>query len=66
MSSRAEAFEHWIRTSFVQINTELENLLSAAGGGPWSLDHYLRIEVDACSARHLLQLTNALLRRIQP
>ena len=26
MSSRAEAFEHWIRTSFVQMNTELENL----------------------------------------
>jgi hypothetical protein len=26
MSSKAEAFEHWIRTSFVQINTELENL----------------------------------------
>jgi hypothetical protein len=25
MSSRAEAFEHWIRTSFVQMNTELEN-----------------------------------------
>src|SRR5580704_14942050 len=26
MSRRAEAFEHWIRTSFVQMNTELENL----------------------------------------
>jgi hypothetical protein len=25
MSSRAEAFEHWIRTSFVEMNTELEN-----------------------------------------
>jgi hypothetical protein len=29
MSSRADAFEHWIRTSFVQINTELENLYFA-------------------------------------
>ena len=29
MSDRAEAFEHWIRTSFVQINTELENLYFA-------------------------------------
>ena len=26
MSSKAEAFEHWIRTSFVEMNTELENL----------------------------------------
>jgi Domain of unknown function (DUF1864) len=29
MSSRAEAFEHWIRTSFVQMNTELENMYFA-------------------------------------
>ncbi|HXA35330.1 MAG TPA: monodechloroaminopyrrolnitrin synthase PrnB family protein [Steroidobacteraceae bacterium] len=29
LSSRAEAFEHWIRTSFVQMNTELENLYFA-------------------------------------
>ena len=29
MSSRAEAFERWIRTSFVQMNTELENLYFA-------------------------------------
>jgi hypothetical protein len=29
MSNRADAFEHWIRTSFVQINTELENLYFA-------------------------------------
>jgi hypothetical protein len=29
MTSRAEAFEHWIRTSFVQMNTELENLYFA-------------------------------------
>src|SRR5258707_542721 len=29
MSKRAEAFEHWIRTSFVQMNTELENLYFA-------------------------------------
>jgi hypothetical protein len=29
MSSRARAFEHWIRTSFVQMNTELENLYFA-------------------------------------
>lgn len=29
MSSRAVAFEHWIRTSFVQMNTELENLYFA-------------------------------------
>jgi hypothetical protein len=29
MSSRAEAFEHWVRTSFVQMNTELENLYFA-------------------------------------
>ena len=35
MSNRAEAFEHWIRTSFVQMNTELENLYFAkAGLGP--------------------------------
>jgi hypothetical protein len=27
--SRAEAFEHWIRTSFVQMNTELENMYFA-------------------------------------
>ena len=27
--NRAEAFEHWIRTSFVQMNTELENLYFA-------------------------------------
>ena len=30
MSRRAEAFEHWIRTSFVQLNTELENLYFAS------------------------------------
>lgn len=29
MSSRAEAFDHWIRTSFVQMNTELEDLYFA-------------------------------------
>jgi hypothetical protein len=29
MSNRAEAFEDWIRTSFVQMNTELENLYFA-------------------------------------
>src|ERR1700680_935227 len=29
MSSKAEAFEGWIRTSFVQMNTELENLYFA-------------------------------------
>ncbi|MDP8986110.1 MAG: DUF1864 family protein [Pseudomonadota bacterium] len=29
MSTRAEAFERWIRTSFVQMNTELENLYFA-------------------------------------
>jgi hypothetical protein len=29
MSARADAFEHWIRTSFVQMNTELENLYFA-------------------------------------
>jgi hypothetical protein len=29
MSSRAEAFDHWIRTSFVQMNTALENLYFA-------------------------------------
>src|ERR1700728_3840201 len=29
MSRRAAAFEHWIRTSFVQMNTELENLYFA-------------------------------------
>jgi hypothetical protein len=29
MSQRAEAFDHWIRTSFVQMNTELENLYFA-------------------------------------
>ena len=30
MSSRAEAFEGWIRTSFVEMNTELENLYFAS------------------------------------
>ncbi len=29
MMSRADAFEHWIRTSFVQMNTELENIYFA-------------------------------------
>src|SRR5271170_4498366 len=29
LMNRAEAFEHWIRTSFVQMNTELENLYFA-------------------------------------
>ncbi len=29
MSGKAEAFERWIRTSFVQMNTELENLYFA-------------------------------------
>ncbi|HEX4269364.1 MAG TPA: monodechloroaminopyrrolnitrin synthase PrnB family protein [Steroidobacteraceae bacterium] len=29
MSNNAEAFEHWIRTSFVQMNTELEQLYFA-------------------------------------
>ena len=29
MSARAEAFEHWIRTSFVQMNPELANLYFA-------------------------------------
>ncbi|HVS77428.1 MAG TPA: monodechloroaminopyrrolnitrin synthase PrnB family protein [Steroidobacteraceae bacterium] len=29
MSNNAEAFEHWIRTSFVQMNTELEDLYFA-------------------------------------
>jgi hypothetical protein len=29
MSSRAEAFEHWIRTSFIQMNTALEDLYFA-------------------------------------
>ena len=29
MTNRAEAFEHWIRTSFVQLNTQLENLYFA-------------------------------------
>jgi hypothetical protein len=29
MSSKADAFEHWIRTAFVQMNTELENLYFA-------------------------------------
>jgi len=27
--TRADAFDHWIRTSFVQMNTELENLYFA-------------------------------------
>ena len=30
MTNHVEAFEHWIRTSFVQMNTELENLYFAA------------------------------------
>jgi hypothetical protein len=29
MSSRAQAFDHWIRTSFVELNTELEELYFA-------------------------------------
>ena len=29
MTSRAGAFERWIRTSFVELNTELENLYFA-------------------------------------
>jgi len=29
MSNRVEAFEHWIRTAFVQMNTQLENLYFA-------------------------------------
>jgi len=29
VTNKAEAFEHWIRTSFVQLNTELENLYFA-------------------------------------
>jgi hypothetical protein len=29
MGSKAQAFEHWIRSSFVQMNTELENLYFA-------------------------------------
>jgi Domain of unknown function (DUF1864) len=29
MSHKAEAFDHWIRTAFVQMNTELENLYFA-------------------------------------
>ncbi len=29
MSSKAEAFEHWIRTAFVELNTELEGLYFA-------------------------------------
>jgi hypothetical protein len=31
MSTRAEAFEDWIRTSFVEMNTELENLYFSQG-----------------------------------
>jgi hypothetical protein len=30
MTNNVEAFEHWIRTAFVQMNTELENLYFAA------------------------------------
>ena len=29
MTGKAEAFAHWIRTSFIQMNTELENLYFA-------------------------------------
>jgi hypothetical protein len=29
MSQKADAFDHWIRTSFVELNTELENLYFA-------------------------------------
>ena len=29
MSAQAEAFDRWIRTSFVEINTALENLYFA-------------------------------------
>jgi len=34
MSNNAEAFEHWIRTSFVQMNTELEELYFAQPDRP--------------------------------
>ena len=39
MSGKAEAFEHWIRTSFVQINTELENLYFARTNRAQVMDH---------------------------
>ena len=29
MTTRADAFDGWIRTSFVQMNTELENMYFA-------------------------------------
>ncbi len=50
MSNNAEAFEHWIRTSFVQMNTELEELYfaqddrSRVTGVGDSLKHTLRDE----------------------
>ena len=50
MSNNAEAFEHWIRTSFVQMNTELEELYfaqddrSRVTGVGDSIKHTLRDE----------------------
>jgi Monodechloroaminopyrrolnitrin synthase PrnB len=50
MSNNAEAFEHWIRTSFVQMNTELEELYfaqddrSRVTGVGDSIKHVLRDE----------------------
>lgn len=53
MSNNAEAFEHWIRTAFVQMNTELEELYFAqedrarvVGVGD-SIKHRLRDEGQA-------------------
>jgi Domain of unknown function (DUF1864) len=50
MSNNAEAFEHWIRTAFVQMNTELEELYfaqadrSRVSGVGDSIKHTLRDE----------------------
>jgi Domain of unknown function (DUF1864) len=44
MSSRAEEFEHWIRTSFVQLNTELENLYFAQENRGQVIGHGDRIK----------------------
>jgi Monodechloroaminopyrrolnitrin synthase PrnB len=48
MSNNAEAFEHWIRTSFVQMNTELEELY-------FSQDDRARVIGVGDAIKHALQ-----------
>ncbi|MEJ0037999.1 MAG: monodechloroaminopyrrolnitrin synthase PrnB family protein [Gammaproteobacteria bacterium] len=58
MTSKAETFEHWIRTSFVEMNTELENRYfaqpdrSEVGGGADSI----KAELRAAGHAHVVAL----------